>query len=631
METLPDEPTLRPEFANRRLDLEWSYQILMCSRSETPMDPEKNKALLRLLRLMTEPEKEDFRADFSIAQGVSDDELMERLESLPRYEAVRAFLRAADATLIILKEVFEILQSFGIATKTTGCVFVLANPANPAEQTELVFAQQTVGAVCSWSPTKKWNKISDSLADMRSRWIRLQPILRSLLRRAEPKHRRGEIDLIESAMQRRAIYEPDRHHVDSDAQWVLHHFAVRIHQMVERLEEIPKSTRPPELTSILQGVRPLAQEVDGCLSDPQERHRSPRRYSITKPPTQSTIARYTSSRFAEDLDTFLEDLYSLSDLVRGEDIVDMLQIDLWTARPQLFEIWVLLTLLRWIRRRGHSVEFLRTDERGRDAPFRWNLSYAKDSTPCAIVRDPKSVEQFVFFQLYRPSGDMPDISLLEGADPSSGAIWSVDPKHSEKQAYSLSDYGKTATRYRDSFGAELSLIVEYFARPELGPANPMQFGDRAKLIRDCRPNGKGLPILFSELAKFHPALAQVLICIDFSDSFSAKRETALEELRQRVESDGRTFARECICFAGDASIIREPDLWKSSEWSSTMSSLRPGTVFEPLLRAIVDAKQIVNISEIVLVTDGDFDVPLESVIQRIGNELKVRVSVFDSS
>jgi hypothetical protein len=593
------------------------------------MDPEKNKALLRLLRLMTEPEKEDFRADFCIAQGASDDELMERLEGLPRYEAVRAFLRAAEATLILLKEVFEILQSFGIATKTTGCVFVLANPANPAEQTELVFAQQTVGAVCSWSPNRKWSKISGSLADIRSKWIRLKPILQTLLQRAEPKHRRGEIDLVESAMQRRAIFEPDRHHVDSDAQWVLHHFADRIQQMVERLDLIPRATCPPELTSILRDVRPLAKDVDHCLNDPQDRHRSPRRYPINNPPAQSTIARHTSWRFAEEWDKFLEDLYSLSDLIHGDDIVDMLQIDLWSARPQLFEIWVLLTLLRWIRQRGYSVEFLRTEERGKDAPFRWNLSYAKDSTPCAIVRDSKSVEQFVFFQLYRPSGDMPDISLLEGSDPSSDAIWSVDPKHSEKEAYSLSDYGKTATRYRDSFGAELSLIVEYFARPELGP-NPIQFGHRAKMIRDCRPDGKGLPILFSELAKFHPALERVLICIDFSDSFSAKRETALESLRQRAETDGRIFARECVCFAGDALIIREPDLWRSSDWSSAMSSLRPGTIFEPLLRAIVDAKQIVDASEIVLITDGEFDVPMESVIQRIGNELKVRVSVFDS-
>jgi len=310
----------------------------------------------------------------------------------------------------------------------------------------------------------------------------------------------------------------------------------------------------------------------------------------------------------------------------------MLQIDIWSARPQLFEIWVLMTLLRWIHSRGYAIEFLKTENKGEGSPFRWNLSYSKDSKPCAVVRHRDGSKQFVFYQLYRPSGDMPDISLLEDDDSSSRPVWSVDPKHSEKGGYSRQDYEATANRYRDSFGARLSLIIEYFERPDLGGINPIEFGPRAKLIRDCRPDGAGLPILFSELAEFHPQMSQVLVCIDCSSSFSSSQQTALESLRQSLKNDRRPFTREYICFAGSALIVDGFDKWISSEECSMMLPLGlvSGTASEPLFKAIAEAQKRVVISEIILVTDGEFDLPIESVINRIESELHLKVAVLNS-
>jgi hypothetical protein len=604
------------------------------------MNTDRNKALLRLLRLMTEAEKESFKSDFGIGNAADEGEILKVIESLPRYEAVRAFLRAADATLVLLRDVFEILESFGIATKTTGCVFVLANPTNPAERTELVFSQQTVGAVSSWSPKKKWAKVSDPLTDLRTRWNQLQGALQPLLHRARPRHEEGDIDFVETYIQSvrtggqgGLIRHPDRHRVDEDAQRVLRHFTIRLEQMVESLGRIPEASRPPQLTSILRDSGQVTRGAADFLDDRKGRYRyrSSRPSNENKPPDGRTIERYLPRRFVTDFDKFLEDLYALSDLIQGDAIADMLRIDVWSSRPQLFEIWVLLKLLNWIRHRGYIIELLRTDNRGADLPFRWNLSYAKDSKPCAVVRGRKGGEQFVFFQLFLP-GDMPDISLLEGAEPSSTPVWSVDPKHAEKQGYSRSAYEETAIRYRDSFKARVSLIAEYFARPELGVSNPIEFGPGAKLILDCRPDGKGLPILLSELAQFHPSLSQVLVCIDFSGSFAPRREDALKALRQSVKTDDRVFMDECICFAGNAVRGNVTGGWRGPGAGGVMptSNIEEGSAFEPLFAAIAEFKRTGDITEIVLVTDGRLDIPMADAIARIQSRLGLGVTVFGS-
>jgi hypothetical protein len=354
-----------------------------------------------------------------------------------------------------------------------------------------------------------------------------------------------------------------------------------------------------------------------------------------EPPDERTIYQYASQQFAQDFDRFLEDVYLLADLIRNEDLADMFQINLWSSRPQLFEVWVMLSLLRWLRNRGFGIELLKVNTQGKNAPFRWDLSYSKDSKPCAVVRDQEAgVARFLFYQLYRTTGDMPDISLLEGPDPSSTPVWSVDPKHSEEGAYSLAEYRKTAERYRDRFGARLSLIVEYFDRPGMGRVNPITFDSRAKLIRSCRPAAPGLHLLLSELAPFHPTKNQALVCIDFSGSFSARRTSAIERLRQRLGSRSAiAVASECICFAGNTTIVSNFNEWQSAlpEALPKPVGLVDGTASEPLIDAIAEFTKRIPVSEVFLVTDGEFDIPIERVIERIRAEKDIPVSIVNSA
>jgi hypothetical protein len=591
------------------------------------------KGLVHLLRLMTKNEKRSFKADFNLAENANDDETIEAIVKLPKYEAIRAFIRAGDPTIILLREVFEILATFGIATKTTGCVFVLANPAKPEEHTELAFSQQTVDAVCSWPAGKKWNQVSNSLADLLSAWIRFRPVWQALLRKAEPICKRGRFDPVKTYIRQHMTFGPDRYSIDKDAQQVLRHFADRVEHIADRLKEIRDGKIPNEVTRFLRDFQQLKNAVVKCFNEPRGHCRS-WESRPQEPPSQSVIERYTSRRFVTDFDKFHEDVYSLADLIRGEGVIDMLQIDIWSARPQLFEVWVLLKLLSWLRGRGYMIELLKTENFSERSPFRWNLSYSKDSKPCAVVRDVQTgIQQFLFYQLYRPSGDMPDISLLESSDPYSSAVWSVDPKHSEKGGYSKSEYQKTAIRYRDNFGATLSLVVEYFDRSKMGNRNPIEFDPGAKLIRGCRPDGSGLPILLRELGEFHPARSQTLVCIDFSGSFSSKRDNVLERLRQRHRSGFLTnVASECICFAGNTTIVSNFDNWLSGEHNSGISprELVEGTASAPLVSTISDLKERMPISEVLIVTDGEFDIPVERLSNRIHDELGIAVALVTS-
>jgi hypothetical protein len=591
-----------------------------------------SRSLKRLVRLMTEPESVAFRTELGLAEDSTDHDVANALGSLPRYDAVRILLRASDSTLLLLRDVFESLDSFGLSTRTTGCVFVLANPANPAERREVAFSQQTVSTICSWSLRKNWNRLSASLQSLQSKWHDFEAMWQHLLNEAEPRSRRGRLDPVKSFIQQRLVYD-DRDDTDKNAQIVLFHFYARVQQMADRLVEIPSTRRPLELETILQDVRNLERAVDErvghhvgvahqCEDDP------------SNAPDECTLYRYVSPEFTKDFDKFFEDIYLLSDLIRGEELADMLRINLWSSRPQLFEVWVMLKLLRWLRGRGYDIEILKTDIAGQNAPFRWNLSYSKDSMPCAVVRDRQTrVERFMFYQLYRPTGDMPDISLLEGANPSSPPVWSVDPKHSERGAYSLADYQETAERYRDSFGAKLSLIVEYFDRPGMGEANPIAFDSSAKLIRSCRPEAPGMLLLMSELAPFHPTKEQALVCIDFSSSFSANRNGALERMRQQFASRvSNTIASECICFAGNTTIVSNFNEWQSAitKTLAEPDGLVDGTASGPLIQAIAEFTRRIPVTELFLITDGEFDIPIQSVVDRIREEGDFSVTIVSS-
>lgn len=578
--------------------------------------------LRRLLRFLTDAELRSLGDDIGLSETIDEEQILEATSNLPRYEVVRLFLKAANPTLLLLRQVLDALEVLGVHARTTGCVFVLANPTQPGERTELFFSPQAVGMLATWPVEKDWKPMTTSLQDLERRWSEFRPVWRQVLEAAKPRMEDGDLDVVRSSIEKRTVYEQE-YREDSDAQKVLSYYLSQVTAFRSRLETVDQDTLPSEIQSIMWGSRELLAASDSARS----RRRGRQSESPPERPSEWLLRRYVSPRFVSDFDKFLEDVYLLADLIQGQGLFDLLRLDVWSSRPQLYEVWVMLSILRWLDAQGYKVELRRAKASPNEAPFGWDLAYSRDSRPCATVfESPSTPIGHLFYQLYRPSGDMPDISMLKEADPSSAPVWSVDPKHSPRGGYGLADYRRTAERYRDSFGAKLSLVAECFPRPW---SNPTDFGNGAKLLVDCNPSGSGLPLLLAELHPFHPPTARWLLCIDLSSSFADRRDGALQALRSRLRASGEEyrFVEEYVCFAGNAVSVRGTPTWLT-DGTLEHPGLKGGTSFAPLYGVIANVVKTERVQRVALVTDGEFDIPLEVAKTRLKNDLGVVVEVF---
>lgn len=103
--------------------------------------------LARLVRFLTDAELESLGGEIGLYEAIDEKQILRATSGMPRYEVVRLFLKAATPTLLLLRQVFAALEVLGVHARTTGCVFVLANPTRPGERTELFFSPQAVGMV----------------------------------------------------------------------------------------------------------------------------------------------------------------------------------------------------------------------------------------------------------------------------------------------------------------------------------------------------------------------------------------------------------------------------------------------------------------------------------------------------
>ena len=589
-----------------------------------PPEPDALDAgLRRLVRFLTDGELKSLGEDLALVGPIEEESILAATVDLPRYEVVRLFLKAANPTLTLLRQVFDALEALGVHVRTTGCLFVLANPTQPGERKELAFSPQLVGVVATWPVDRNWEPLKTSLEKLSHQWSAFRPAWRRLIQDAEPRMEKGDLDVVESYIHNRTVYE-QRYRTDRNAQEVLSYYLGQVSAFRRRLEGGASTTLPREIQSIMWDSDELLDtgaSVLGCRRQELETEAQER-------PAESLLRRYVSTVFVSDFDKFHEDLFLLADLIRGEALVDLLRLDIWSSRPQLYEVWVLLSVLRWLESQGYTIKLRRVTSPEEAKPFEWHLAYSRDSRPCATVLKPSSkTVGHLFFQLYRPSGDMPDISMLEGADASSAPLWSLDPKHSPRGGYGPADYRRTAERYRDSFGAKLSLVAECFPRPW---SNPTDFGGGAKLIGDCSPSGSGLPLLLAELEAIHPPIKRRLLCVDFSSSFANQRYHALQKLLGRLSAAGNEHSlfEDYVCFAGNATRVQGTTTWLESERFEEPAGLKTGTAFEPLYSAISEAAQTAKLQEVILVTDGEFDVSLEVVKMRLTNELGLGVEVI---
>ncbi len=574
---------------------------------------------IKLLSVITDEERRSLLQIVGVAESCAESEFLEAIQRMPRYAVVRAYLRALSPTLEMLQDVVTILEKFDVRVRTTGAVFILADPASPGSRTEMQLSQQMVGVLSSWNNGALAEGTSTRLRDL---WQSIQGPLRNLVSRAYPLVRKGQIDMLESSFSKKLTYKSDVDLTDYDARAVLRFFTERLDQLARKFPVGREPIMDSYMTRVMLDVRAVVSRANDMLMlSPQTQWR---RDEERGHPAAETIQQKAGYSFAADFDQFMEHAYLMADLLEGRGATDLLRLDHWKTRPQLYEMWLLLTLANWLTGRGYRVS-LREVGIEANGPSKWNLSYAMSRRPCAeVVHGAK--RQLLFYQLRRGQ-DMPDIALLDGDDSTATPIWCIDAKHSERSGYGLNSYRRTALKYRDSFGARLSLVAEHFPRADLGDGVELVFGEGAVLLREVRPGGRGLDLLFRRLSTAHPRVGQQLVCVDLSDSYRQTLPKAIARERDGMEMlshEGSLFD-QLLCFSGTAKLYQGV-LQHIDCVESLTQDLKPGTCAAPLLASIEAVLKDGSVTDVLLLSDCEFDMPKEeflACVNRLGAKARI--------
>ncbi len=562
-------------------------------------------AVKRLLRLFNEEELVALSESLEIPSGSDLTIITQTLAELPRFRALQLALDAAVPTVTMLQDITTFLEKHGVSARTTGFVLSLEDPARPGSIKQFDLSAQEVSEVCSFCPKTLQRIGDDPFNEAYDSWESLKNDWSSLIRRSRPDFTRGRLDVVRTAIKHQMIYEPDKDHTDYKAQGVLKHLLARTKELLDVLDRIDKQDRTAAVDRLRDDFNRLIRRANIDVFQRTHSNKSSR----YDDPDEDSILRYVSNEFLDEFDRLNEDLRAIADLSKSASILDILRLDLWSARPQLYEVWLLVCIVNWIASRGHRIDLLnlQQDEIGRAI---WHLSYSKSSQPCICVEN-DGQSAFIFFQLYRPSGDMPDLCSLSDSTPNAAPLWSIDAKHSEKSGYSVGSYLNTATRYRDSFGAPLSLVVEYFPRMDISIENPVEFGAGISLIKDARPNGVGIALLFQSLSDLYPISGKAVLCIDFSSSFRKRCDQAFQAAIKKIQSMETNVLDSYVCFAGEAitkSGIRNI-IFGGAQPVIPDLQLHDGTSIQNVINELKKISATSPITHIIMISDGQFSEP----------------------
>jgi hypothetical protein len=567
----------------------------MPTRRVRSPDEQRAKEARAVVDLLNDAEQSVAAVGLGLAQDANADAVADALVRLPRADTLRALVGAAPEVIEMLKDIAGWLDQHGISARTTGFTLSIDGLA---DDTGISLSAQEVAVTCSW-PNRLSKARQDSFARLLVEWRAIAHHWAALVSQASPRQTRVSIDPVKSAIARQAVMKLPRDRADATARVALSHLAERLNRTIAVVERMPASSRTGDVQRLLVQLNRAAKAAGTALS-------AGTRFKATRgPAVEQALRRY--SALDQRLATFQEDVYA-SAVLSEAMTQDLFQLHLWRNRPQLYEVWVLVSLLRWLETLGYSVKPLEVTKKPGERS-RWHLSYAKASKPCAMVHDGGKAS-YVFFQLFRSSSDngpadMPDIALLDGPSPRDRAIWAVDPKHSARAAYRLGDYRSTGARYATRFGAKLAAVVEYYPREDLPGGNPHQLDDRALLVKDASPHGKGMQMLLDQIGTFHPAVPRTVLCVDMSASFDSKRASALEDARSRFATSNPPLRDVFVWFAGGACHASGATAFASGAELPEPPELDRGTSLQALV-AILKPLIRPGIDRIVVVGDGEF-------------------------
>lgn len=436
-----------------------------------------------------------------------------------------AVFRVLTRPMNMLADVAEFLGQTDVRARTTASVISLA-------ENIIVEAQQLEYAI-SWADSMYPSMQVKRDLEVEFRTF-VKPFLLEVRSNAEPQ-KRSKTRLNTRRMYLGIAYE----HIEvcEYSRTAIGEFKKILHLADKAIPDSALSEEPADFPVLLE-FRCLAKALLRDLRDFESEVNSAYRQ---KEKCSSPIDSCKIERFK----IFIESVSFLHQRIPAKDLTQLLRLDVFRHRPQLYEMWVMCTILKTLRDGGCAIQLLEvvSDEKSNRV---WNLKYAKATSPVAeITKD--DAKLFLFYQLFRRrrTGDMPDISLWRDRAAETTPVWIVDPKFSERGGYSMSSYVSTAQRYKEQFQpSDFSCVLEYFPRPEIG-VDP-------RVILDVAPRGEGLGVLQRLLKKAHGLALVTIAILDLSDSYVNDVLAVVPQLRQLVTAG--ELSDTCILFAGNAKV-----------------------------------------------------------------------------
>jgi hypothetical protein len=491
----------------------------------------------------------------------------------------------------MLSDVIQLLRRCEVHARTTNSIVVLSD--------QFQLTQQQYDLATKWSDTllrsidhSIWSDLENVLDST------IHPLLTRLWESARPTITFEQEDVVD-------IFLEDPYEFREPREWTEAMYSEEtLEECKHALSLISDAVPSPGQDAPIFEPQFL-ERLNGLLQDLQDQyHRFEHQISQAQVKRRLSLPGLTPEDH-EALRIFVERLKFLADWERRNGFEDLLQIDIFRHRPQLYEVWALSYILFTMANAGFEIDLLEVLDDGHGGK-RWELKYAKALRPVAELTTAHGEHLFLFYQLFRRrgSGDMPDISMWDNPEGLGHPIWVVDPKFSEKGGYTATDYKRTAQRYRSRFRPRsFSTIVEYFARPEISvPASDA--------ILDVRPGGGGLQRLTDYLRRAHDLGPFRVAVIDVSASFSEKLGAAANRLSNPQLG---LLADQFITFASDATVHNNLSA-ALRDGGKTLAEMAGGsTQYEPLLKTMHALQaQMGGDVQFVVVSDFGFDGASES-------------------
>ncbi len=533
---------------------------------------------------------------------------LSRIDSLAQTTLLQDIMNCKTDSVEMLKDVFSFLETEEMSIRTTGFILSL--------EKEYSVSPQAINLAVNWNNADMNNGEDKSWGDILTHFkLKIKPIIQHLSDKAKPQTisetpSLGDIDIRDMVEAKKdAIFSGEPFQFKERKTLKYNNaFLDKFHLYIKELSGLSNN-----LTVNDNGCDSERNQLAIHLNQTSNFYRK----TITEYNSQITRAvhkqedRYSANNLLNHSQLnawnfFIETILFKLKKAENETVSDLFKIAIFRNRPQLYEIWILTTVLHYYKTKGFIIEILSKSFNNEKA--KWKINFSKSSSPIAsIASTGMTAKYFLFYQLFRKGekrAEMPDIALLPSINSTATPLWIIDPKHS-KSGYTIRYYEEVATRYQYVFNPTVSLISEYYPR-EISNPFTLKENSNTLLYTDVSPKGDGKGKLMEKLYATHGFRTTVVI--DISSSYINEEQNIKEKIKRSIGA-GVVFTDYYFLFADK--VIEMNNLTNFLNETSnftTLDFITNKTLFLPVINLLSDkfAKKLLSDS-ICVYSDGEFN------------------------